>query len=489
MSNIYRGNGYELRGEDGELLKQAPLREPYWQLPRPLNPPDNTQELINQTKLDNELLAQKVVNQKREHDEREIVDTRPPYPVRNEADVISKFNQFKPAKINLDEQVQEQYAHDALQCILEVNRLLKNGLFFAAEKRIGRPLTDEEKGRRSLGGELVPLVNSGFSFVPTGRESSNPFLPFIKPPSAGVPIPQAPALENQGAYIEPTADEQEIDEKQLEDEKVVNVEIPMIPQVHVPGGATDKEIIDMIESNIRIPDNFFDGKPTPTSTGFLITNNTLMRVLKHFNLPTSGSRIKLVKRIYNENARMIGTTSTLPTQSGGGLNYGLKSSAHNKYALYGPYAINLQKLNMEQPILSLVYARSNAKVVHFKNQRVSPAFRVALKSVILGNSPNLKGLAGDMKDLLKRLIERSGKGHDRTRVNRVEPINPKLITPVFTNIKDPKARMMILLGSYEAGDDLNSSERMEVQELARLLLTRSEINKEQYSRICQSIAL
>jgi len=119
-----------------------------------------------------------------------------------------------------------------------------------------------------------------------------------------------------------------------------------------------------------------------------------------------------------------------------------------------------------------------------------------------------------MKVLITDFIERSRVGKLRHRgPNRekgdgarnepstpaAEPsrptVAPKIIagrgvhhsTPVEVNVRDPKDRLMILLGSLNAGDNLNESERAEAIMIAQELRNSGRLDQKELQKVSEAL--
>jgi len=140
---------------------------------------------------------------------------------------------------------------------------------------------------------------------------------------------------------------------------------------------------------------------------------------------------------------------------------------------------------------------------------LSPLARDAIKNLLRNHTTTFEEqflrLETTMKVLITDFIERSRVGKLRHRgKNRVKgagvgeskpSVAPKVIagrgvhhsTPVEVNVRDPKDRLMILLGSLNAGDDLNESERAEAIMIAQELRNTGRLNQKELQKVSEAL--
>jgi len=99
------------------------------------------------------------------------------------------------------------------------------------------------------------------------------------------------------------------------------------------------------------------------------------------------------------------------------------------------------------------------------------------------------------------VLRHRGKNRPSTKTEPVDReqlghgvVNPKVIVgrsaqqaAVAVNVRDPKDRLMILLGSLNAGDDLNQSERSEAITIAQELRNTNRINQKELQTISEAL--
>jgi len=60
-------------------------------------------------------------------------------------------------------------------------------------------------------------------------------------------------------------------------------------------------------------------------------------------------------------------------------------------------------------------------------------------------------------------------------------------TPVAVNVRDPKDRLMILLGSLNAGDDLSECERSEAMMIAQGLRNEGRLSQKDLQKVSAAL--
>jgi len=182
-----------------------------------------------------------------------------------------------------------------------------------------------------------------------------------------------------------------------------------------------------------------------------------------------------------------------------------------KYVAYGCFAVNVQKLNAHPPQLSVTYLENDQRVTYFSNRVLSPLAREAIKNLLRNHTTTFEEqfmrLETTMKVLITDFIERSRVGKLRHRgPNRVKgeglaaessrpTVAPKIIagrgvhlsTPVEVSVRDPKDRLMILLGSLNARDNLNESERAEAIMIAQELPNTGRLNQKELQKVSEAL--
>jgi len=148
---------------------------------------------------------------------------------------------------------------------------------------------------------------------------------------------------------------------------------------------------------------------------------------------------------------------------------------------------------------------------------LSPLARDAIKNLLRNHTATFEEqfmrLETTMKVLVTDFIERSRVGKLRHRgPNRVKlgeglayskglparsspSVAPKVIagrgvhhsTPVEVNVRDPKDRLMILLGSLNAGDNLNEAERTEAITIAQELRNTGRLNQKDLQKVSEAL--
>ena len=460
---------------------------------------DIERDLEFKTKNDLALLQQKVREIQIEDAERPVLDARviKSIPESN----ITRANvyaMYPESKDGLVEQTDAQEQDDATHVLLEVNQLLKLGHWFAAERRLNRELTPEERANRSLSGPLLPINSgtTGFSFSQApGQLPTAPFFPVgAKMLTDAQAAASSKASQTSGVD---TGFQADVGTEMMTKEERVQAQAQNIADMVRAGVITPEQITGYTNDELRAANALLQivGR-SKLKTHDALVNELVWhsKQLAAQSAPPSTTQGDDEKDGKDEKGVPIPAYHVLEgedTQGGAGLSYGMRKNPRDKYALLGHLAISLQKLNRDEPILSITYARSGAQIAGYPNQHVSPAFRDILKSKLQGREPHLSRLIPLERELYHKLMTLVSKGHMRVPRKHGQPIHAKYggrIEPVATNIHDPKSRLMILLGSWNAGDKLAKSEKAEAQALAQQLLQSQAISREQYHKIVDTLS-
>lgn len=482
---VYRGTGFELRDADDDLINTRQVRGEWWRPVREIPKADIERDLEFKTKNNLALLQRKVQQIRIDDAERPVLDAR----VRQNIPEMnitraSVYAAHPESADGLVAKTDAQEQDDATHMLLEINQLLKLGHFFAAERRLNRELTPEERANRSLSGPLLPINSgtTGFSVSQAIGQVQPPMFP------AGAKMPTdkqatASSKESQTSSVD-TGEQKDSSTEMMTPEEMTR--------------ATGQQIADAIREGV-----------ISIEVLMKCMNDELKEAVKILNIQGRShlkTKAALAKALNEESIRLemysdkwIPPFDTIDGEDGGGLGYGMRKNPQDKYALLGHIAISMQKLNRDKPILSITYARSGAQVAHYPNQHVSTAFRDVLKSKLQGHEPNLSKLIPLERELYHKLMTLVSKGHLRSARRNDQPIHSKysgrmesapsgLASGIATNIHDPKNRLMILLGEWNAGNVLSKAERTEAQALAQNLLQSQALSQEQYQRIVDTLS-